>query len=93
MSATMDYRRKDEAYYTNTRRIAISLIIIMLCLYTRSAQAQSMPVGTPYWEDALRRSQLMGELDSNISFMIRPVDPNLLAGATGVWGYDSVTDP
>jgi len=71
----------------------IALIWMVLCGYTRPAQAQSMPVGTPYWEDALRRSQLMGELDSNISFMIRPVDPNLLAGATGVWGYDSLTDP
>lgn len=71
----------------------ILLINLALCNNAPVALAQSMPVGTPYWEDAMRRSQLMGELDSNISFMIRPVDLNLVPGATGVWGYDTLTDP
>jgi hypothetical protein len=37
--------------------------------------AQSLPVGTPVLEDAYRRAQLLGEIDSTISFMARPFFP------------------
>jgi hypothetical protein len=37
--------------------------------------AQSLPVGTPVLEDAYRRAQLMGEIDSSISFTSRPFYP------------------
>ena len=35
--------------------------------------AQSLPVGTPVWEDYYRREQLLGNLDSSISFSIHPL--------------------
>lgn len=41
--------------------------------------AQTIPSGSPVFEEALRRKQLMGELDSTISFNIRPLQPNYLA--------------
>ena len=39
--------------------------------------AQTVPVGFPFFDEALRREQLMGKADSNLSFMIRPVHPRL----------------
>lgn len=35
--------------------------------------AQSLPVGTPLLEDFYRRQQLLGRLDSSVSFSIRPL--------------------
>ena len=37
--------------------------------------AQSLPVGTPGLEDAYRRAQLLGKVDSTISFTSRPFFP------------------
>ncbi|WP_229239711.1 capsule assembly Wzi family protein [Echinicola soli] len=36
---------------------------------------QSIPVGFPVFEEALRRKQLLGELDSTIGFNLRPIQP------------------
>src|SRR5690606_38697100 len=35
--------------------------------------AQTLPAGSPVLEEALRRKQLLGELDSSISFNLRPL--------------------
>lgn len=40
--------------------------------------AQSLPVGTPVLEEYYRRSQLMGNFDSRISFTIRPLSTSSL---------------
>jgi len=48
--------------------------------------AQSVPVGMPFFEDALRRGQLMGLFDPNISFTIRPVDPVRAMGIDNPFG-------
>jgi hypothetical protein len=37
--------------------------------------SQSLPVGSPAIEDYFRRSQLLSELDSTVSFTIRPIFP------------------
>ncbi|HCN83507.1 MAG TPA: hypothetical protein DIT07_07765, partial [Sphingobacteriaceae bacterium] len=37
--------------------------------------AQSLPVGTPALEEYYRRLQLLGEIDSTISFTVRPLFP------------------
>ena len=42
---------------------------------TTISQAQTIPVGTPVLEDAYRRAQLLGEIDSSISFTSRPIFP------------------
>ena len=51
--------------------------------------AQTVPVGMPFFEDALRRAQLMGRLDTNISFMIRPVDPVRAGGIDNPFALDT----
>lgn len=48
---------------------------IFASFYTAFSQAQSIPVGTPVLEDAYRRAQLLGEIDSSISFTSRPLFP------------------
>ncbi len=55
--------------------------------------AQSVPVGMPFFEDALRRGQLMGLFDPNISFTIRPVDPVRAMGIDNPFGTDTSLFP
>ncbi|MGK9117692.1 capsule assembly Wzi family protein [Olivibacter jilunii] len=50
--------------------------------------AQTLPVGTPLLEDYYRRQQLLGKLDSNISFSIRPLH-NLALRQSNVYTPDS----
>src|SRR5690606_14948844 len=60
-------------------RIKIFLFLIFfsywICFPTF---AQTIPAGTPVFEAALRRKQLLGELDSSLSFNLRPVRINFL---------------
>lgn len=52
------------------------LLILFLTTFVRNnACGQSLPVGTPVLEDAYRRAQLLGKVDSSISFTSRPLFP------------------
>ena len=55
--------------------------------------AQSIPVGLPYFEDALRRAQLLEKVDSNVSFNIRPIDPIRAFRRPTSFGADSLLFP
>lgn len=58
------------------------LIIILLAVSsTNTIWAQSLPVGSMVFEDAYRRAQLLGKLDSGISFTVRPFSPSLIKNA------------
>ena len=56
------------------------LLFFILSIYSSYfavlSRAQSLPVGTPVLEDAYRRAQLLGEIDSTISFTSRPLFPS-----------------
>lgn len=52
------------------------------------ARAQTVPVGMPFFDDALQRAQLMGLVDSNVSFMIRPVQAGHALGIKNPNGLD-----
>lgn len=53
-----------------------AILVCLLTLIVRSEiTAQTVPVGTPVLEDALRREQLLGLIDSSYSFTVRPVYP------------------
>ncbi|RPD51030.1 capsule assembly Wzi family protein [Paracnuella aquatica] len=54
------------------------LLLLNLLLAGSFVHSQSLPVGTPLLEEALRRNQLDGRLDSNLSFMVRPIIANSL---------------
>jgi hypothetical protein len=51
----------------------IIFIAYLLSILTFKINAQSLPVGSPVLDDYYRRQQLLGKVDSNVSFTIRPV--------------------
>lgn len=65
----------------------IVLLISIVALPMRSL-AQSLPVGTPVLEDALRRAQLLGKIDSSISFTSRPLFPRALLKVNDAFDFD-----
>ena len=68
-----------------------------LCLiamnYWVEMKAQTIPVGFPFFDDELRRSQLKGEVNDKVSFMIRPVHPEKGLGITKSFEYDKKRFP
>jgi len=59
------------------KKIYYSILTVVICsgLNLTQTLAQSLPVGTPVLEDYYRRKQLLGELDSTVSFTSRPLFP------------------
>lgn len=51
-------------------KILLALVFPFLLL---EVNAQSVNAGAPVFEDALRRKQLLGELDPELSFQVRPI--------------------
>lgn len=76
-------------------RFLFNQVIIWSCCLLSVVQlgAQTVPVGLPFFDDALRRGQLMGRLDSNVSFMIRPLDAGRALGIQNPFGLDSLYFP
>ena len=64
-----------------------SLIVFKCLILNDKAIAQLLPVGTPVLDDYYRRMQLLGKVDSNVSFTIRPVS---LSSSSKI---DDVYDP
>ena len=54
-----------------------SLLILAATFYSLQGFGQSLTVGTPILENAYRRAQLLGKLDSSASFTSRPLFPSL----------------
>lgn len=50
-------------------------LIISLLSFSVHSYAQTLPVGTAFVEDAYRNAQLLGKIDSSISFTVRPISP------------------
>jgi len=55
--------------------LELALMIILLISTQLNSYSQSLPVGTPGLEEYYRRAQLMGKLDSTISFCSNPFFP------------------
>lgn len=66
----------------------------LLVLAGQQLLAQTLPVGTAGLEDYYRRKQLLGEIDSTVSFSIRPLFPKETFKANNVFDPDSslITD-
>ncbi|NCW13427.1 MAG: hypothetical protein EBV82_09790, partial [Chitinophagia bacterium] len=52
----------------------VVFLVILLCATTK-VKAQTISMDQLPIEDALRRLQLMGKIESDISFMSRPLQP------------------
>ncbi|MES2376123.1 MAG: capsule assembly Wzi family protein [Bacteroidota bacterium] len=66
----------------------VKLIAIFIFLAKLNVVAQSLPVGTPL-EDYYRRTQLMGTIDTNVSFTLRPINPYYINKGTQSFNPDS----
>jgi hypothetical protein len=64
------------------KRLALSLLLTIStgCIYS-----QTLPVGSPVIEDALRRLQISGTLPSDISYTVRPVSAYAFGGADSLY--------
>jgi hypothetical protein len=55
--------------------LLFSFLLLYLFFCSGEINGQTLPVGTPVLEDAYRRAQLLGQLDSTVSFTARPFFP------------------
>jgi len=60
--------------------IKLALLSASLIFIQFKVNAQSLPVGTPVLEDYYRRMQLLGKIDSSLSFTVRPLYPSYDGG-------------
>ncbi|NQV75826.1 MAG: hypothetical protein HQ491_07220, partial [Bacteroidetes bacterium] len=67
---------------------SILFLTLVLNFSVPEAFSQSLPVGTIAVEDYFRRSQLLGELDSTVSFTIRPLLPFSIDSDASLRSYD-----
>jgi hypothetical protein len=72
-------------------RKGFCLIIIGVLTTTllNNANAQSLPVGSPVLDDYYRMMQLLGKVDSNVSFTVRPVNSASTLGVKDLFDPDS----
>jgi hypothetical protein len=67
---------------------SILFLTLVLNFSLPVAFSQSIPVGTAGVEDYFRRSQLLGEVDSTVSFTIRPLLPFSIDSEVSLRSYD-----
>jgi len=72
------------------KTIKIALLFILAVAFQHKILAQSLPVGTVGLEDYYRRAQLLGQADSSVSFMIRPIFPKLSFRSKDVFYPNSI---
>ena len=73
------------------RYLKLTALILLAGSFNFTSTAQSLPVGTPGVEDYYRRSQLLGQLDSSVSFTVRPVMPKVVFGKKDVFYLEDET--
>jgi len=66
----------------------LSIVLGVTCI-SGKVRAQSIPVGTPVLDDYYRRMQLLGKVDSNLSFTVRPIFPGSTSELHDVYDPDS----
>jgi hypothetical protein len=64
-------------------------ILVYALIGQSQLQAQSLPVGTAVLEDAYRRAQLLGQIDSSVSFTSRPIFPSAFSKNKDLFDPDS----
>ena len=78
----MKQRKKEIGkIYIKAQAIVFAMVICASILTFQNAKAQTISMDQLPIEDALRRLQLMGKIESDISFMSRPLQPTKI----GAW--------
>ena len=60
--------------------IFLLFFVVLVLLSSSRVMSQTINLNTPNLEEYLRRQQLLGNLDSIYSFMIRPISPSVAFG-------------
>ncbi len=71
-------------------RVLKTVLVFTGWLFTTKVQAQSLPVGTPVLDDYYRRMQLLGKVDSNVSFTVRPLLSEAELNTQNLFDPDSI---
>jgi hypothetical protein len=74
------------------KAIVVLTVAFTAILLSYGVKAQSLPVGTPLLEDYYRRQQMIGKVDSTLSFSIRPLLSGKQVNASDIFYLDSITD-
>jgi len=69
------------------------LVLFILIILLSRLNAQTVPVGMPFFEDALRRAQLTGKVNPDVSFIIRPVNATRALQIDNPFGKDTLLFP
>jgi hypothetical protein len=64
-------------------------IIILFVFFSLTLKAQTLNLNNPFFEQSLRRAQLNGDLDSTMSFTLRPLDINQYEVSKNVFDLES----
>ena len=56
-------------------RLKLTIIVLFTGLFVLNAKGQTIPVGTPLLIEEMRNAQLLGKVDSAISFSVMPIFP------------------
>ena len=48
-------------------------VLLFVCFFSLPLKAQTLNLNNPFFEQSLRRAQLNGEIDSSMSFTLRPI--------------------
>ncbi len=75
------------------KKIRIKWLLFLGILAQKSLLAQTVSLGMPFFDDGMRRAQLMGRVDSSASFMIRPVHPQRALKRGATWDRDTILYP
>jgi len=71
------------------RTIIYTFLFLLITSVYLSSEAQTLPVGTPLLHDYYRRQQLLGQVDSTISFNVQPIGSAAL-GVSNLYQPDSL---
>ena len=73
------------------KNLTFLLLLFLFFCTAPAVHSQSLPVGQPALEDYYRRQQLLGNLDSSVSFTVRPLIPIAAFGVRDVFYPDSIS--
>ena len=72
--------------------LLFNAILVYALIGQSQLQAQSLPVGTAVLEDAYRRAQLLGQIDSSVSFTSRPIFSSVFSWQKDLFDPDSLLE-
>ena len=65
------------------------IVLLFVCFFSLPLKAQTLNLNNPFFEQSLRRAQLNGEIDSSMSFTLRPLDISQYEVSENVFDLES----